>query len=317
MEREHAGDGGCIGVGDAVGAHQSLGGDGRHAGQDPRPEFGGDLGAHALTHTQQVRPQQQVTLQRDLGEGRDQCRPREILEPEIGSEGAGVADLAVRVGVLSDARARQRRGQRRADDRQVRVRNRRLGRWVDVDAPRAVRHPVRWGPWRAMDRPHDRVRGRRRGGGVEGGVLDRVAHAPHPLVAHRLHVHERAAVAEFEHRVVLVGDGDLEVHVLGRRADVDLQVLHDGDDGLSAEAHRLLHAQGVQRAGGRPLVDRDLFSTLAVDSMLIQQRDSDSVLQMTVQQPLPQEDRERVAVEIGELIDVRSCCQRSRTFRGS
>ena len=56
--------------------------------------------------------------------------------------------------------------------------------------------------------------------------------------------------------------------------------------------------EGTRR---RPFVDGDLFRALAVDAVLVEERDADSILEMTVEQPLAQQRREFVAVEIGEL----------------
>ena len=94
-------------------------------------------------------------------------------------------------------------------------------------------------------------------------------HMPDDVVlAHRLDVHQRAAVVELELAVPRVVHGVAEVHELRRRADVELEALEDGDHvalarRLGREAQRLLHAAGVDRAGGRPLLDRDLHHLLA------------------------------------------------------
>ena len=85
------------------------------------------------------------------------------------------------------------------------------------------------------------------GGGVEGGVLDVVAHGPHVVGAHRLHVHEGAAVVEPEPAVVVVGDGEPEVHELGRGADVDLEALEDGLHGVALEARGSAACAGSRR----------------------------------------------------------------------
>lgn len=95
-------------------------------------------------------------------------------------------------------------------------------------------------------------------GGVERGVLDVVAHALDVVGAHRLDVEQGAAVVEVELAVPAVVDGVAEVHELRRRADVELQPLEDGDDVGALVLQRLLHAPGVQRAGARPFLDRDL-----------------------------------------------------------
>ena len=86
---------------------------------------------------------------------------------------------------------------------------------------------VRGGRWIGPDlRPA--VGGHR--GGVEGRVLDVVAHAADVVLAHRLDVEQRAAVVEVELAVPAVVHGVAEVHELRRRADVELQALEDRDD---------------------------------------------------------------------------------------
>ena len=59
-------------------------------------------------------------------------------------------------------------------------------------------------------------------GGVEGGVLDVVAHALDVIGAHRLDVHQRTAVVEVELAVPPVVHGVAEVHELRWRTDVEL-----------------------------------------------------------------------------------------------
>src|SRR3712207_8407384 len=60
-------------------------------------------------------------------------------------------------------------------------------------------------------------------------ALDVVAHRHDELLAHRLHVHERAAVVEPELAPVRTVEPVAEVHELRRRADVDLHPLEDRD----------------------------------------------------------------------------------------
>ena len=140
-----------------------------------------------------------------------------------------------------------------------------------------------------------RVRGQR--GRVERRVLDRVAHAAHPLVAHRLDVHQRAAVVEPELAVLVVDHLHPEVHELRRRADVDLDVLEDHLGGGAAEAEQLLRAHRVDRRRRHPLVDRDLLRLLPFEALLVEERDADAVLEVAVEQPFAQEHRELVARE--------------------
>ena len=54
------------------------------------------------------------------------------------------------------------------------------------------------------------------------GSLDVVAHGDHEVVAHRLHVHQGAAVVEVEGAVPVVLHLVAEVHELGRCPDVEL-----------------------------------------------------------------------------------------------
>ena len=86
----------------------------------------------------------------------------------------------------------------------------------------------------------------------------------------------------------------------GGRADVELQVLQDDVDGVAPEAEQLLGPHRVDRAGGHPLVDGDVLGALAVDAVLEQQWYADAVLEVAVEQVLPEEHRELAAVERGE-----------------
>ena len=155
-----------------------------------------------------------------------------------------------------------------------------------------VRRAVGRARGRAVDRPHLRVRVGRAGGRVEGGVLDVVAHPVHELLAHRLDVHQRAAVVEPELAVLRVVDLVPEVHELMRRADVELDVLEDRRDVAVAEVQRALRAQRVERARGHPLLDRDVEHVLARVPRE-HERDADAVLEMAVEQVLATERRER------------------------
>ena len=91
-----------------------------------------------------------------------------------------------------------------------------------VDVPRAVGMAIGGDARRAVDGSHPKPRVRRPPGGVEGGVLDVVTHGDHELLAHRLDVHQGAAVVEVEQAVVVVDDRVAEVHELGGCADVEL-----------------------------------------------------------------------------------------------
>ena len=73
-----------------------------------------------------------------------------------------------------------------------------------------------------MDGTHLRAGVGRHRGSVKRRIFDGVAHPEDVLVAHRLHVEQRAAVVEVEFAVPAVVDGVAEVHELRRRADVEL-----------------------------------------------------------------------------------------------
>ena len=103
-------------------------------------------------------------------------------------------------------------------------------------------------------------------GGVEGRVLDVVAHAADVVLAHRLDVEQRAAVIEVELAVPAVVHDVAEIHELRRGADVELQALEEGEDVDALVLQRLLHPLGVERAGRRPLLDRDLQHLLATET---------------------------------------------------
>ena len=88
---------------------------------------------------------------------------------------------------------------------------------VDRDRPAAAGQPAGRLTRRPVDGPHLRPRVRRHRRGVEGGVLDVVAHGHHEVRAERLHVDQRTAVVEPELAVVGVGRPEAEVHELRRR----------------------------------------------------------------------------------------------------
>ncbi len=122
----------------------------------------------------------------------------------------------------------------------------------------AVRRTVGGHPGRPVDRAYPGVAVGGGGRGVERGVLDVVAHRDHVVGAHRLDVHQRAAVVEPELAVVVVDHWIAEVHELGRRPDVELQPLEDGLDRVPLEPECPLHPPGVERARAHPLVDGDV-----------------------------------------------------------
>ena len=133
--------------------------------------------------------------------------------------------------------------------------------------------------------------------------LDVVAHALHVVRAHRLDVHQGSAVVELEFAVVWVVDGVAEVHELRGSADVELEPLEDRDDvalpgrGWSV-SQRLLHPAGVDRAGGRQLLDRDLQHLVATE-LGDAPRHAGPVDQLPHEQQLRHQDREVRARELG------------------
>ena len=182
---------------------------------------------------------------------------REVLELEVGIERPGVVAPAARLRGL--ARAARARARREPPD----LLGERIS-WTGsasgsiATRPVAVRQPVGRHARRPVDRPHARAGIRRDGGRVEGRVLDLVAHPDHDLLAHRLDVHQRAAV------------GQPELAVSARRATrkrksrnwcgaptsscMPLKIVADV---VAREAERALHALRVDRARAHPLLDRD------------------------------------------------------------
>jgi hypothetical protein len=150
-----------------------------------------------------------------------------------------------------------------------------------------------------MDRPDPRVRVRRQGRGVERGVLDVVAHPHHVLLAHRLDVHERAAVRQLELAVVTIAHGEAEVHELWRRADVELQTLEHGRDVVAVEAQRALHPLCVDGARAHPLLDGDVAHAVGPERQQ-HVREAGSVDQVARQQELGHEHRELLS---GKLLE--------------
>ena len=140
-------------------------------------------------------------------------------------------------------------------------------RLVDDDRPRTVRVLVGGHSRRPVDGTHLRAWVGRDRGGVEGRVLDGVAHSEDVVVAHRLHIEQRAAVVEVELAVPPVVHGIAKVHELRWGADVELQALEDGYDVVAFVAQRLLHPLGVDGAGRRPLLDRDLQHLFATERL--------------------------------------------------
>ena len=286
-----------------------LGGD---AG-DPDQLLGRDLDGLGLVgralpdrvHERQV---QQVHLQADLVGDPDQRRVRERAEVDVAQQRPGVVRGAL-VGRVDRVQL-ERRGAGLLDDVVRRQRGHRRVRLVDDHRPRAGRVAAGRHPRRAVHGPHLRLRVRGDRGGVEGRVLDVVAHRADVVLAHRLDVHQRAAVVELEGAVPAVLDVVPEVHELRGSADVELQALEDRDHVGALVAQRLLHPPGVDRAGPGPLLDRDLRHLLAPEG-----RDAPghagAVDQLADQQELRHESGEvgprQAGVAAGHVAKTRTC----------
>lgn len=168
----------------------SLGGQPGDAGQ-AAGAHGHRLGiiGSALSHRDGERQVQQVHLQTDLVGDAHQRRVRERAEVQVGQQRPGIVGHALvrridrvefptgSAGLAHDVQRRDGLGLR-------------IG-LVDDHGPRAVRMPVRGFAGRAVDGPHlgARIGGHR--GGVEGRVLDGVAHPEHVVRAHRFDVEQR------------------------------------------------------------------------------------------------------------------------------
>ena len=169
---------------------------------------------------------------------------------------------------------------------------------IDDDRPCAVRLPVGGQAGWPMDRTHLGLGIGGHRGGVEGGVLDVVAHALHIVRAHRLNIEQSAAVIEMELTVPAVMNGIAEVHELRRGADIELQALEDGDDVITGIAQCPLHAPGVDRAGTGPLLDRDLKHPRAAERLDTPSH-SGTVDQLAYQQEFRHQDGQLSAGQCG------------------
>ena len=136
---------------------------------------------------------------------------------------------------------------------------------VNDDGPAAVwhlvsRHP-RWpvdgaylGQWIGCDCS-----------GIEGRILDVVAHPAYVVLAHGLDIHQGATVVEPKLAVLGIGHRKPEVHELWGSPDVELEALEDGDHVVADIVEGPLHPSGVDRACGHPFLDRDLLHGLAIE----------------------------------------------------
>jgi hypothetical protein len=198
-----------------------------------------------------------VHLLLELPRHRHERPVREVGEPEPGVERALVVGRAARLAVLRTL-VRRRRQREVPDPERVLGRADGLVVRVDRDRPVAVRMAVGRDARRPVDGPDARPRVRGEGGGVEGWVLDVVAHADDAALAVRFDVHERAAVVQPELAVVLVDDLVGDAHVLVHEADVELERLHDRSHVVAFDAHQAPHAGRVRGARAQPLVDGDV-----------------------------------------------------------
>ena len=139
-----------------------------------------------------------MTLETELPAHGEQRRMGQVLQLEVGIERPRVVGAAAGLPVAGRQRGGKLRQPRRADapgERDL-LDGRRVG--LDAHPPVAVRRAVGGHARRAVDGADlgawigdDR-------GGVERRVLDLVAHPDHLLLAHRLDVHQRAAVRQPE-----------------------------------------------------------------------------------------------------------------------
>ena len=267
----------------------------------------------ALGDRQQERAEQQVALHRELLQ-RDHERPvREVLELEVGVEvpvvvvpaagfGVGVdAGAVTSIPAITDASTSARLG----------CGNDRIERRVDLDGPSAVRHLVGRAPGagggpaapgRAGSWP---PRSRRRSGPRSRGTCPARTPRPsarRPSARRSVRARTRRGPSSFTwHRKSMNWCG---APMSSWRFFMIVGTLP------SREVERPLGADRVHRARAHPLHDRDVLHRLAGPTF-VHQRHPDPVLQMTVQQPLTTEHRERPA---GEPRTGRS---RDRTRRSS
>ena len=235
-----------------------------------------------------------MSLQADLVGDPPEGGGRPVSKVEVGHERAGVLVPPWVIGVDGCECEECCSG---GGDRLGFIGNRqRRMRVVDGDGPLTVRRPVGGHARRPVYRSDLRPGVRSRGGGVEGGVLDVVAHGLHVVRAHGLDVHQRSAVDQPELAVVVIGDHVPEVHELGGRADIDLHPLEDGLHRVALETQRLLHAPGIDGARTPPLFDGDVAHDVTTEGA-DQMGHAGSVDQVTGQQILGSEPGKLVTAE--------------------
>ena len=237
------------------------------------------------------RERQQVALQAHLLGHPPQGRGGPLAELEVGEERTGVVASpdVVEIDVLEVEPCRLRPG-----DVLGLVRDRELRMSViDRHRPRAVWASIRRDARRAVDRSDLGSWIRGGGRGVEGGILDLVAHGEDIVITHGLDIHQGTAMVEPELAVIGVGHGEAEVEELWRRADVELDVLEDGLDRVALEAEGALHPLGVDGAGPLPLIDGDVAHRVGPEGRY-QVRHARPVNQVSGEQELRQHGGELV-----------------------
>ncbi len=114
-----------------------------------------------------------------------------------------------------------------------------------------------------MHRPDTRPAVGRDGRGVEGRVLDVVAHRGDVVVTEWFDVEKCAAMIEDERPVIPVVDPEPEVHELWRCADVELKAFEHVLDAVTVDSERGPDPVCVDRTRGHPFLDGDLAHHLS------------------------------------------------------
>ncbi len=231
-----------------------------------------------------------MALQAQLVDDREQGALGELLQGDPIDQVIGVVPAALTVGATEGHDLGQRQRSSSCPGHQGRHLGlgQREGRRGDLDGPGAVRMAIRGRARRAVERSDLGPRVRCARGGVEGRILDVVAHGHHEVLTHGLHVHQRAAVVEVELTVGGIVHRVSEVQELVRRTDVELHPLEDGGDIIALEAEQTLHPLGVHGARAHPLVDGDVPHPLQAERA-DQVAHRGAVDEVTTQHVLPRE----------------------------
>ena len=169
----------------------------------------------------------------------------------------------------------------------------------DEYGPSAVGYAMGREARRSVDWTHLHARIRCGGCRVESGIFDVVAHQLDPFFTERFDVHQGPTVGQPELPVFGTVQPKLEVEELVGCSDFKLQVLEDRLDVRTLEAHRALHALGIDRAGSHPFFDRKVYVRVSAEA-LGHERESHPVLQMPVEHELSSEVCERLPRKTGE-----------------